>query len=468
MRLRREGLRTGRLLTCFPNAQELRNASLLFLVEGAIDIEPLQRLDEALRPELGPTLRWAAAASTLDLAQVDPRLDPGSVLRLEAGEFRDLSPGDIREVLAPGLAQLRRGEAVRFPSATRMEGSVVTGPDFLEREEELGELRARVAKREHTLVLAPRRSGKTSLLYRLAEVLGEGARVELIDGEQHRTLEGFTAALHARATGKSYSVALREVREEGWEAALHAAVRALSGTPRKRLVLILDELVFFLEHLKKREPAKAFLTALGTAVEQAQAMVIVAGSANLVHFARNALHLTLPGLFGAMKPLSLPPLPAHTLGIQLRRVLLGTGLVLEPGDLDWFRENFDLAMPYPALRFLSHVASLARERPRLGPRELNEAMTAYLRMPAVFAEVKSQLNQLAEEEPARADRVESVIDRLSQTGTLKLDDVKARLGGAKEAATFEWLLTHLPVHLDGQELTLASRMFRRYWQERIR
>ncbi|HYH98629.1 hypothetical protein [Hyalangium sp.] len=467
MRLRREGLRTGRLLTCFPEVEGLRNASLLFLVEGASDIEPLQRLDEALRPELGPTLRWAAAASTLDLAQVDPRLDPGKVFRLEAGEFRDLASELIREVLAPGLVQLRRGESVRFPSATRMEGSVVMGPDFLEREAELAELQGRIERREHTLVLAPRRSGKTSLLYRLAETLGERFRVELLDGEQHRSPEGFTAALQARSTGKPHTAALREVRERGWEVALPAALRTLAGGRKRRLVLILDELVFFLEHLKKREPAKAFLTVLGSAVEQTQATVIVAGSANLMHFARNTLHLTLPGLFGSLASFPLPPLPARTLEIQLRRVLMGTGLVLEPGDLDWFRENFDLAMPYPALRFLSHLASVTRER-KLGPRELDDALATYLRMPAVFAEVKAQLNQFAEEEPTRADRVEAVIDRLAQAGTLKLDDVKARLGGTKEASTFEWLVTHLPVHMDGQDFTLASRLFRRYWQERTR
>jgi hypothetical protein len=89
-------------------------------------------------------------------------------------------------------------------------------------------------------------------------------------------------------------------------------------------------------------------------------------------------------------------------------------------------------------------------------------------MPAVFAEVKAQLNRFAEEEPKRADKVEEVIDRLARAGTLKLDDVKAKLGGAKEASTFEWLVTHLPVHLDGQDFTLASRLFRRYWQERTR
>ncbi|MDC0711504.1 hypothetical protein POL68_23740 [Stigmatella sp. ncwal1] len=467
MRLRHEGLKTGRLLTCFPDANGLRNASLLFLVEGVSDITPLQRLDDALRPEMDASLRWAAAASALDLARVDPRLDPGKVIRLEAGEFRDLMPEDIRAVLSPGLVQLRRGETARFPSATRMEGSVVTGPDFLEREAELTALRERVERREHTVVLAPRRAGKTSLLYRLAEVLGERFRVELFDGEEHRTPEGFTAALLSRASGKPHTSALRETREQGWEVALPVAIRALARYRQRRLVLILDELVFFLEHLKKREPAKAFLTALDAAVEQAKAIVIIAGSANLMHFARNTLRLTLPGLFGALSPVSLSPLPAHTLEIQLRRVLLGTGLVLEAGDMTWFRENFDLAMPYPALRFLSHLASVARER-KLGPEALDAELTAYLRIPAVFAELKSQLNHLAEENPTQAERVEEVVGRLARVNTLKLDDVKAKLGGAKSAATFEWLVTHFPVHLEGQDLMLASRLFRRYWQESTR
>ena len=84
MRLRQEGLKTGRLLTCFPDASGFRNASLLFLVQGANDIEPLNRLDEALRaaPPLVP--------------QEDEEVPFGVELR---------GVPEIQQLLGPGFAQ---------------------------------------------------------------------------------------------------------------------------------------------------------------------------------------------------------------------------------------------------------------------------------------------------------------------------------------------------------------------------
>jgi hypothetical protein len=465
MRLRQNSLKTGKILTCFTGKDGSRNASVLFLVSGARDIEPLRRLDEALRPELDRSFQWTAVANALDLARIDPRLDPKRVTWLEVEEFRDLQPADILQVLSPVLTQLRLGEAVCFPNAARIEGSVARGPDCLERSEELTELRARVERKEHTLVLAPRRSGKTTLLVKLAEELGQSFRVEFVDTEQHRSPDALTADLRTRVTGRPHTAALREVREQGWEVALPETLRALARDRKRPLVLVLDELVFFLDNVKKHELAHTFLSRLDAAVQAEKAAVLVAGSVDLRPFARNTLKLTLPGLFGALATFRLPPLASRMLEVQLRRVLLGTGLVLEPGDMEWLHENLDLAMPYPALRFLSHLASVLREKP-LKPADLEAELVSYVRTSSAFAEVESHLNRLAEDKPEQAERVERVLDRLARAGTLRMDDVKATLGGTRAADTFEWLMTHFPLELEGTELKLASRLFRRYWQER--
>jgi hypothetical protein len=468
MRPRNESLRTGTLLAFFDRDNPRRNASLLFLVEGAADIAPLREIESACHGLLDgdDRFQWHTVANQLELTAVDPRLDSAGVTRLEVAELHGLAREDLRSLLAPAIDQLRRAERVRFPSATRTEGSVAQGIDFLDRQDELTALQRLVEEGRDVLLVAPRRSGKTSLLHRLEEQLAPRFRPLRLDVEKYRNPEAFTAELLARASSRRFIDALKQVRSQGWREVLPQSLHELARG-QAPLVLILDELAWYLEHLKAEE-ARALLEALDAALVKVGARLVVAGSLELERVAREQLHFQLPGRFGALHRFPLPPLARARLALNLRRVLLGTGLVLQRGDLEWMAENVDLAMPYPALRFLSHLSSSARAGP-LVPEALEQELVDYLAGTDAFAELEEQLKELAQQEPRTAEGLEEALDRLAVAGRpLDVSDVKALLGEnvAEQAERFNWLVEHFPLNVHEERVELASRLFQRYWRAR--
>jgi hypothetical protein len=60
--------------------------------------------------------------------------------------------------------------------------------------------------------------------------------------------------------------------------------------------------------------------------------------------------------------------------------------------MEWLAENVDLAMPYPALRFLGHLASVAHARP-LSPADLEQELVDDLASTTAFAELEEQLTR---------------------------------------------------------------------------
>jgi hypothetical protein len=468
MRTRNESLRTGTLLACFDRENPRRNASLLFLVEGAADIAPLRDIERACHGLLegDDRFQWHTVANQLELTSVDPRLDSTGVLRLEAAELHGVSRDELQALLEPAIAQLRKTERVRFPSATRAEGSVARGIDFLDREDELAALQRLIEEGRNVLLVAPRRSGKTSLLHRLEELLAPRFCPLRLDVEKYRNAEALAAELLSRASSKRFIDALKQVRNQGWRQVLAESLRELARE-RAPLVLILDELAWYLEHLGA-EAGRALLEALDDALKQVGARLVVAGSLELEKVAREQLRIDLPGIFGALHRFPLPPMARARLTLNLRRVLLGTGLVLQHGDLEWMAENVDLAMPYPALRFLSHLSSVARAR-SLPPAELEQELASYLASTDAFAELDEQLKQVAQEDPRTAEGLETALDRLaSALRPLHVADVKALLSDdpVKQAETFNWLVEHFPLSVQGERVELAARLFQRYWRAR--
>ncbi|MFY0527096.1 hypothetical protein ACN28I_29460 [Archangium gephyra] len=466
MRLRNESLRTGTLLAFFDRDNPRRNASILFLVEGAADIAPLRDIESTCQELIAGDDRfhWHTVANQLELTAVDARLDSARVTRFEVAEFHGLSRPELRALLAPAISQLGEAEKVRFPSATRTEGSVAKGVDFLDREDELAALQRLLDEGQHVLLVAPRRSGKTSVLHRLAEQLTPRFHPVLLDVEKFRNAEALTAELLARASSQRFIEALKQVRSRGWRVVLPEAMEALARGPGP-LVLILDELAWFLEHLEG-EMAYALLETLGEALVKTRARLVIAGSLDVERVARDQLGIRLPGLFGKLHRFPLPPLAKSRLVLNLRRVLLGTGLVLQQGDLTWLVESVDLAMPYPAMRFLGQLTSVAHDRP-LSPERLEQELVDDLASTDAFAELEEQLKQLAQQEPRSAEAVEEALDRLARaSGPLDVSDVKAVLGRepAEQAANFSWLVEHFPLNVEGERVELASRLFRRYWR----
>src|ERR1700739_3688084 len=110
MRLRNDTLPVGRLLTYFDPEDRGRNRSLLFLVAGAADIEPLTRIEAASREAisdlgLGGVAGHRGPAPGL-LPSIHPSLAPSRVARLEVAEMADVLGNELDQILRQVLPRI--------------------------------------------------------------------------------------------------------------------------------------------------------------------------------------------------------------------------------------------------------------------------------------------------------------------------------------------------------------------------
>src|SRR4051812_7344552 len=374
MRLRNSSLRTGSLLTFFESMERSRNRSLLFLVSGPSDIEPLTALESVCRRHIESSgnqgFEWNALPDQGQLAEVDPLLDASRLTRLEVGELAGIALADLERLLVPVLDRLACGESDLFPAAGGAVGAPAEGIQFLGREAELADLVRRMESGEDLLLYAPRRSGKTSVLRQLEKRLVPVRAVAYLNLERDLSPEDIAARCWSLATGERYRPAQRRVEEIGWEQVVEESFRTLASARSLPLVLLLDELVFFFQNLRKgsdevenRKAVLAFLRKLTSILEGVDSRLVVAGSLDFLEYLQHRMGVEvkeIPARFRQLQPYPLPPLAVDSPALEMRRVLLGTGLVPEAGDLDWLVETVDLGIPYPALRFLDQLAARLR------------------------------------------------------------------------------------------------------------
>ncbi len=481
MRVRDERLRSGRLLAWFDSQDRRRNAALLFLARGADDIEPLTRIEEAYQRivetgDIGGVERHVVADAG-QLASVDSALSPSQVSRIEAAELAMLSVKDLRTLLEPALIRLASGERQLFPAAGGAVGSPAEGIQFLGRAQEIREALARLAAGNHLEILAPRRSGKSSFMRRLAEELPEGWHGIFVNLEKEFTPEDFAARLWVEAAGGPYREAQRQA-EKGWEALLAEAVRRLGEGPEV-LVLLLDELVFFLQNQSSAEAevsrvALAILGSLEVALEGSPIRIVTASSLPLGEYLHEMLGLPrsrLPRLFRSLNPIRLPRLDFHAPDLELRRVLLGTGLVPEGSDVEWLNENVDLALPYPALRFLDFLASHLRVRGSADEAKLDRLLEQFLDATDAFDEFESNLRRRGGQHTGGLRALRSCLDCLAAAeprAVVSHEEVRRCLEtAARPGELLAWLVETFPVDEGPEGVALASVLFRRWWRRQL-
>lgn len=481
MRIRDERLRSGRLLGRFDHTERRRSSALLFLARGVDDIDPLTRIEQAcdkvVEAKGQEGFEWHSVADLGQLASVDPSLDPSRVTRIEAVELAMLSAEDLENLLEPALQRLAASEAQLFPAAGAAVGSIAEGIQFLGRDQEIRHA-VDLLQVGHSLeILAPRRSGKTSFLRRLEGSLPESWKVVFVNLEKEFTLEDLAARFWVRATGEPYRSAQKRA-ERGWEQLLAASLeRLVSGTAV--LVLLLDELVSFFQNQApdEEERTRAALVVLKTlhrACEAAPLRFVLANSLSLAEFLHEVLGLPkirLPKLFQSLQAIRIRTLDLQVPRLELRRVLLGTGLVPDTGDLGWLHEHVDLTLPYPALRFLDFMTAHLRTRGPVDVTGMQRLLEEFLDTTDAFKEFESNLRRRGLQEPGGLRALRFCLDRLAiaEPGAeISRAEIDEYLKGTRwPEELFAWLLESFPVVEREDGVSLASRLFRHWWRRQL-
>jgi hypothetical protein len=486
MRMRNDNLRTGSLLTCFEQ-DRLKNRSLLFLVVGATDIDPLREIETACRQHLAAAglegFEWNAVPDQGQLAAVDPHLDVARIFRLEVAELTGVDPGELRALLGPALDRLASGQVELFPSAGGAVGGPAEGIQLLGRGREIAALSDLVRQGRSTLLLAPRRSGKTSVLRALERNLAGEYRTVYADLERDFTPADVAARFWALASGERFRLSQQRA-EEDWQGLLEEALSRLAAESERSLLLLLDELVFFLQHLtegrrdeeRHRESVLAFLDVLSGACFEVKAQLIFAGSLDLFDYLREVVRIEqneVPPLLENLYSFPLPPLSLDAPKTEMRRVLLGTGLVPQEGDLDWLVENADLATPYAALRLLDYLASRVRAEGQATRGQLDSWLEEFLSQTEVFRDFDEQLRRKGTEVPGARRAINEALDQIaagSEDLGVPENPIRTlfdRQTSGQGERLFSWFLETFPVRREEGRLLLASRLFRRWWQRQL-
>jgi len=474
MRLRNERLTTGYLFTVFRDSSDrANNSSLLFLVEGARDVEALGRIEKAC--QVHPSEHtWKPVADQAMLRTVDRDVVPGNVYRIEARELSGLDEKQVSDVLAQPLARLLDNERELFPAASGAVGAPARGVHLLDRVEDVCAIVERIQTGQHVEVVGPRRFGKTSVLLRLEEKLAAPYAPLFVDMQQANTLNGFSARVRRRVSGSRAREAAEDVERKGWQNVLREALIELGTKQGRTPVLLLDEVVYFLCELgtadqKKSErgrvdAARGFVDGINAAIQASGCRLVLAGSVALETYLRELrAEEILAGIEGLQVHYFAPLSPSCNRTL-MRQILIGSRLVPEPADLQWLAENLDLSLPFPALRFLVQVETRVAQGGSLAPAGLARELDRFLDDTETFDDLEEHLNRCPEGESASRDRLSKTLDQIVHSHDQGIPEAEVRrLVGDNN---YLWLFNIWPLCIRDGKVHPASPLWTRWWRSR--
>lgn len=479
MRQRHTHLRTGQLLlhNCKDTSGRPSQAGVLFLVESVANIDTLTNIHKACKEILLlPHWEWKSVANRLDMASIAPYLSHDLLTDLEVQEFA-APPDDISKLLAPIISQLEKNQRVSFPSAMAV-GGIAQGTEFIGRQKDIAALQNKILQGTNILLTAPRRSGKTSLLRRLEQLM-DSHDIYFWNMEADSSLEGATARfLSLTQKGLfTFGQASKQVREKGWESILKDTWDKLELISAKPILLFLDELVGLLENLKDQQTSQKkvkkkkhkeiillFLKRLGENIIKNKSKLIVAGSADLYQYLVNTVEVDsseLPPPFNHLEKYTLGPLLDSDLHLELRRILMGCGVVPDQDDLNWLKDNLDLSLPHPALSFISEFTSTIKSGQQIGPVELEKRLTEFLDSTSAFKELANHLKDLNYPIAELTRLFKKLSTSLTPIPITELSNILS-----EDLEKQNWFLDNFPVFIEHNTMTMkhVAPLFQRWWQ----
>ena len=194
MRLRNEKLRTGHLLMFVPLKDQRENFSIFIMVKDLAQFEAVLRVTEGFR-EIAETLKNDFTCRSYSIADIGklretvPNADESRLLRFEPEEFLSDTGQINKAMMRMILERLFQRARIIFPHVRT--GGMATENNFFDRAEELDRIWQKIQSGGNVLLQAPRRYGKSSLLYHIATTPRECWCACYIDLQGGKSAEDF-------------------------------------------------------------------------------------------------------------------------------------------------------------------------------------------------------------------------------------------------------------------------------------
>jgi hypothetical protein len=157
---------------------------------------------------------------------------------------------------------------------------------------------------------------------------------------------------------------------------------------------------------------------------------------------------------------------------ELRRLLLGSGLVAESADLKWLLNHVDLALPFPAVKFLDSILGETNQGVTTVPDGFDRLLKEFLATTDSFADFDEHLRFKCPV-PGGTDRVAEVLGKISLNACnegateAEVKNILSSADSHEATKLASWLFDTFPVKSEGGRVRFASRLFREWWLSQI-
>lgn len=315
-----------------------------------------------------------------DLPSNLKQLDLREVPRADIEDFIDTQTMEIRQRAVEQLERcLRSGKPYVRPRLTV--GAIARDVNFYDRENAIKEV-SEALKSGHVLLVAPRRFGKSSLLYALFDNPPDSWKAVLTDVEAAATPAEFVAkivialrkaqwlsefpqildSIGGALTDTAYQKAqdaqesMAEEHANDWPEYLKTAFSSLKAD-NVPLLLLIDEFPWLVEHLieqKKDTEARQLIGVLNlVAAANVPYRILLAGSANMDFLLHQFGEESATSFNRAFCPVQLPPMPTSAARELVRIVLADNDLYPDAEALEAVLDCIGKPIPF----FLQLLAS---------------------------------------------------------------------------------------------------------------
>jgi hypothetical protein len=333
-------------------------------------------------------------------------------------------------------------------------GQAVRGDNFWQRPYLLDDIYDVLASQGHVLLVAPRRVGKTSLMYKIKDSADEEYIVLYIDTEaQHTTnafweklfselmAEEFMATLQNRAKSLYAKVASMRVNEAGVKGIKFGESKNIdyaqafvdllkSNDGDKKLIIMLDEFSQTIENIIKYESEERAIELLEQHREIRQnhklsqnTFFIYAGSIGLESVVGN---INSSKLINDLSSISVPPLEDKDAKAFTRHLFKTNKIEISEEDISYMLEKIEWLIPFYIQLISQEIKRLYRREATINREVVDKAIQKILEHKKEFIHWEERLNSFNKDSKSFAREILSLISYEITTESNALINIAAK------------------------------------------
>ncbi len=327
-------------------------------------------------------------------------------------------------------------------------GQVVRNKNFWNRKIELEDIWEAIQNGEHTLLVAPRRVGKTSIMYKVLDEPKEGYVALYLDSEEDNfehefwarlfnalKKEEFTNKFKSNMTNfKSFikSIDIKKISLSGIEFGDGKEVdykvafeELMSSLPKKeKVIIMIDEFAQTIENIIKYDSKKNALNLLKThrAIRQANQsnniVFIYAGSIGL-----ESVVAKLDGMkhINDLKPIKVSPLETDDANDFILHLLTSNSIEIGKTQIDYMLDKIEWLIPFYIQLILDEIKKLSRKNPNITNNTVDSAINNALEHKNYFDNWRSKIKEAFSDEGYLFSK--EVLNVISEDRTISKNDI---------------------------------------------